>query len=238
MTVETSQALQQLHHLLQQLEDAETLLSHGPKRIAAARKKIKIAEQQCTEQKDQIQTLRKAADQKSLSLKSNEAEILKLNGRLNEASSNKEYDIIQSQVSVQRTANESLEDEILALLTQVDEAGTELEAANQSVQVLTAKCSEIEAEVQQKEPGIREDIERLTGEIGEAEAAIPAGESRGGYDRMRASMGAAALSEVQEAFCLACNTKLIAQDCVRIKVGEFVTCRECGRILYTIEDQG
>lgn len=235
MAVETSQALQQLHHLLQQLEDAETLLAHGPRRIAAARKKIAAAEQLCVEKKEQIQTLRKTSDQKSLSLKSNEAEILKLTGRLNEASSNKEYDIIQTQVGSQKSTNEKLEDEILMLLTQVDEAGTESAAAESSVRELTSNSGEIEAEVNAREPGIRSDIERLTSEIADAESAIPPGDSRGGYDRLRASLGSGALSEVQESFCVACNTKLIAQDCVRIKIGEFVTCRQCGRILYIIE---
>lgn len=236
MAVETSQALQHLHHLLQQLEDAETLLGHGPRRIAAAKKKIAAAEQACADQKEQIQSLRKASDQKSLNLKSREAEILKLDGRLNEASSNKEYDIIQGQLAAERSANEVLEDEILTLLTQVDEAETALETAQAGVQECVQRCQDIEAEVQSMEPGIRDDIARLNTEIGEAESAIPAGDGRNTYDRLRASMNSGALSEVQDAFCLACNTKVIAQDCVRMKIGEFVTCRECGRILYTVID--
>lgn len=235
MTVETSQALQQLHHLLQQLEDAETLLSHGPKRVAAASKKIAQAEQVCADQKEQIQTLRKASDQKTLNLKSHEAEILKLSGRLNEASSNKEYDIIQSQISSEQSTNEELEDDILTLLTQVDEATAELQSAEAQVQELTQRRKDIESEVESNEPGIRDDIARLTTEIAEAESAIPPGDSKTAYERMRASQSAGALSEMQDAFCLACNTKVIAQDCVRIKIGEIVGCRQCGRILYTAE---
>lgn len=235
MAVETSQALQQLHHLLQQLEDAETLLGHGPRRIATAKKRIAEAEQVCVDQKEQIKTLRKTSDQKTLNLKTREAEILKLAGRLNEASSNKEYDIIQSQLAAERSSNEVLEDEILTLLTQVDEAETALEAAEAAVKECAGKCQEIEDEVQAMEPGIRDDITRLNTEISEAESAIPVGDARSGYQRLRGSLQSGALSEVQDAFCLACNTKVIAQDCVRIKVGEFVTCRECGRILYATD---
>jgi predicted nucleic acid-binding Zn-ribbon protein len=235
MAVETSLALQQLHHLLQQLEDAETLLAHGPKRIAAAKKKIAAAEQVCEMQKEKIQSLRKASDQKNLSLKSNEAEILKLTGRLNQATSNKEYDIIQGQVGAQQSRNESLEDEILTLLTEVDAATAELASAEKAVRELVQLSRDIEAEVQERQPGIRADITRLTAEITEAESAFPPGKTRGDYERLRASMGAGALSEIQDAFCLACNTKLIAQDCVRIKIGEIVGCRECGRMLYTLE---
>ncbi len=235
MAVETCLALQQLHHLLQQLEDAETLLAQGPKRIAAAKRKIAAAEQVCADQKEQIKLLRKTTDQKSLNLKSHEADILKLTGRLNEASSNKEYDIIQGQVGTAKSANDKLEDEILTLMTEVDEAGTALATAEEEVSEFQKRCEKITAEVQEKEPGIREDIDRLNGGISEAESAIPVGEASDSYKRMRASMKSGALSEVQDAFCLACNTKVIAQDCVRIKIGEFVTCRECGRFLYTVQ---
>ena len=44
MSTETSLALQHLHHLLQQLDAAETLYAHGPRRIAAADRKIQAAE--------------------------------------------------------------------------------------------------------------------------------------------------------------------------------------------------
>ncbi|MCH2200968.1 MAG: hypothetical protein MK102_03295 [Fuerstiella sp.] len=235
MAVETSQALQQLHHLLQQLEDAETMLAHGPRRVAAAKNKVTAAELVCEEHKNEIQTLRKTSDQKSLNLKSNEDMILKLNGRLNEASSNKEFDIIQAQLESERLASDALEDEVLSLLSKVDDAEVTLRAAEQDVRQLIERGQEIKADVQAKEPGVREEIERLNREITEAESAIPAGESRGNYERLRASMKSGALSELRKAFCLACNTKVIAQDCVRVKIGEFVTCRECGRILYSAE---
>lgn len=236
MAVETSQALQQLHHLLQQLDDAETLLAHGPKRIAAAKRKIEAAEQSCSEQRDSIRDLKKAVDEGSLNLKSHEAEILKLSGRLNEASSNKEYDIIQGQIQSEKSANEELEDQILTLYTQVDDAETVLEGQQDDVKELTAKCEQIEQEVSEREPGIRSDIERLNAEIADAEGAIPAGDAKAGYQRLRASMQSSALSEVQDSFCVACNTKVITQDCVRIKVGEFVTCRQCGRVLYFADE--
>ncbi|MCH2209816.1 MAG: hypothetical protein MK110_00830 [Fuerstiella sp.] len=235
MAVDTSQALHHLHYLLQQLEEAETMLVHGPRRIAAAKNKIAAAELVCEEHKNQIQTLRKTSDQKSMNLKSNEDRILKLNGRLNEASSNREFDIIQGELESERSVGNSLEDEVLSLLSEVDDAGVTLEAAEQDVGQLVERCQEIEADVLAKEPGIREEIERLNGEVTEAESAIPTGESRGNYERLRASMKSGALSELRNAFCVACNTKVIAQDCVRVKIGEFVTCRECGRILYSAE---
>lgn len=233
MATETSQALQHLHHLLQQLEAAETLLAHGPKRIAAARRKVALTEQACVDQKAQMQAVRKAADQKSLTLNSREADIKKLHTRLNEAASNKEYDIITAQLTAEQAANAQLEDEVLSLLTQVDEAGSELSRLEQAVKEAGQRAMDVEADVSAREPGVQADVDRLNMEIREAESAIPAGESFTTYRRLVASMSSAALAEMDDGFCVACNTRVIPQDAVHVNMGEFVLCRECGRILYT-----
>lgn len=237
MTAETSQVLEHLHDLLGKLEDAQGTLAHGPRRIAAARKKVEAQELACTVQKDVIKSLRKRADQKTLSLKSREAEIAKLNQRLNEASSNKEYGIIEAQVEAARSANLALEDEILSLLTQVDEASDELQRHKEESARLEAKLEAVTAEVHENEPGLQADIARLEGEISEAERAIESGDARTTYKRLRLSIGAGALAEVRDAFCTACNTRMTPQDGVRVNMGEFVLCRECGRILYSVDHE-
>jgi predicted nucleic acid-binding Zn-ribbon protein len=236
MATETSLALQHLHHLLQQLDAAETLVAHGPRRIAAAQRKVQTAERCCVDQKDQIQAIRKSADQKSLTLKSREADIQKLTLRLNEASSNKEYEIITAQIAAEKSANEALEDEVLGLLTQVDEAVEKLESLKQEVEQAKAASAEIEQDVKAKEPGVTADISRLTEEIAEAESAIPAGDSLSTYRRLVQSHGPMALTEVKDGFCLACNTRITSQDVVRVNTGDFLLCRECGRILYASPD--
>lgn len=236
MTAETSLAYQQLHSLLKQLEDAEQMLAHGPRRIAAAEQKIVAAEQACAVQKEQIQLLKKSADEKSLNLNSKEAELQKLEGRLNQATSNKEYDIIQAQKASEKAAGAELEDQILSLLSQVDEAGLELKQKEQDLTDAKQRAKEIADEVQAKEPGLKEEVARLNGEIKEIEAVIPAGEPRTTYRRLRESQGASAMSRVEDSFCTECNTGATQQDVVRINLGEFVLCRACGRILYNPAD--
>ena len=91
--------------LLQQLHDAEYLLRHGPKRIALAEKKVAAAGQDCEAQKAAIKDLKKSADQRNLDLKTSEAEIEKLNGQLNLAKTNKEYDIIRGGIETQQASS-------------------------------------------------------------------------------------------------------------------------------------
>lgn len=237
MTTRTSHEYHHLHGLLQQLDDAEQTLAHGPRRIAVSEKKVSAADQACTDQKEQIQLLKKSVDENTLNLKSREAEVTKLTLRLNEASSNKEYDIIHAQMASARAADAQLEDQILSLLSQVDEANDELNRLMEEVSELKQKTADITAETKSIEPGLKSDIERLTTEIAEADAVIPAGESRTTYQRLRDAMGPAAMALVEGGFCTACNTGATSQDIVRMNMSEFLLCRACGRILYLIREE-
>ena len=147
MATETSLAFQHLHQLLQELEDAQYLLGHGPKRIAAAEKKLTLAEQASADQRDKIQQMKKKADEASLNLKTREADIQKHQGRLNEAGSNKEYEIITDQINGLKESCAQLEDEILVMLSDVDDAGGQLETLQQEVADQQGRVKDIQADV-------------------------------------------------------------------------------------------
>jgi septal ring factor EnvC (AmiA/AmiB activator) len=98
MASEMSVALGNLHRLLQQLAEAEAALADGPRAVTLAEKQVVQAEQAIEEQKQTIKANRKAADDLNLKLKTKEAELAKLTGQLNTASSNKEYDIFKGQI--------------------------------------------------------------------------------------------------------------------------------------------
>lgn len=236
MTAETHRTFPRLHRLLVQLEDAEQALAHGPKQVAAVEKKIADTQQACVRQKAEIQQLRKLADAATLNLKSKEAEVGKHLGRLNDTKSNKEYDIIQGQVTASRAAAEQLEDEVLTLLSNVDDATGQLQSLEQQTVELQKKLVDVQQEVQAREPGLRADVERLNQEIAATETMIRGGEARSAYKRLRAAMGASAMARVEDTYCLECNTGATPQDVVRINIGEFVLCRACNRILYVSEE--
>lgn len=236
MSAETQRTFPRLHDLLIQLENAEQALAHGPKQIAAVEKKITETQQACIQQKAEIQQLRKDADAASLNLKSREAEVGKHLIRLNDTKSNKEYEIIQGQVAASRAASEQLEDEVLTLLSRVDDATDQLQQMEQQVVELQKKLTEVQQDVQAREPGLRADVERLNQEIASTETLIRGGEAQASYKRLRAAMGASAMARVEDTYCAECNTGATPQDVVRMKLGEFVLCRTCDRILYISEE--
>ena len=234
MKTENPQAFEHLHKLLEELHDAEKLLGYGPKRIAVAQKKVTDAETACADQKEKIRSLKKAADEDSLNLKTREAEIAKLTGQLNQATSNKEYEIIQGQIATRKAEDEALEDGILTLLGDVDDAGTELERLEEELKTTQQKSEDIAKDVASREPGLKSEIERLNGELKEAEKIIKGGDSVATYQRLRQAQGASALARVEDGYCMECNTAATQQDKVRMNLGEFVLCRACGRILYPV----
>lgn len=232
MAAGNSQAFEHLHSLLQQIHDAEYVLSHGPRRIAAAQKKVAAAEQACSAQKEHILELKKQADSNSLNLKSREAEIEKLSGQLNQAASNKEYDIIQGQIATKKEADAALEDSILELLSDVDDASDKLQQLEDELAELVENSKSVSADVKAREPGLQAEVERLRAEIAEAEKVITGGEARSTYKRLKEAQGPTALAAVEDGYCSECNTNCTPQDQVRLNMGEFVLCRACGRILY------
>lgn len=234
MTAANTHTFAGLHKLLEQLEYAEKLLALGPRRIAVAEQKVAVAQAACDAQKEEIQRLKKAADQVSLNLKTSEAEVVKHKLRLNDATSNKEYQIIQGQIGAATAASETLEDQVLSMLGEVDEAADELKKLEAVVAELQQKTDDVRADVASREPGLKVDIERLNEEVAEAESIIPPGVPSSTYKRLRGSMGAAAMARVEDTYCSECNTAVTSQDRVRINMNEFVLCRECGRIHYGV----
>jgi predicted nucleic acid-binding Zn-ribbon protein len=212
MGTDASAALKALHSLLQQLARAEAGLSEGPRRIALAEKQIAQTEQQIEKQKQAIRDARKSADEHNLRLKSKEAEMLKLQGQLNTASSNKEYDIIKGQISAATASRGDIEEQGLMALEAVDAANAALRG--------------FESDLQARRKALQ-----MQQQISVAEEIIPASD-RENWKRLRAAHGAGCIAAVEDEFCTSCDQKAIAQDLVRIRTGVIVFCRGCGRVLY------
>ena len=91
-------------------------MERGPRQLKARQQAIaqKLADLETQRQKHKA--LRMSADQRSLQLKSNETKIGDLKVKLNQAASNREFDIIRAQMEADTVANSVLEDEILDAL--------------------------------------------------------------------------------------------------------------------------
>ena len=229
-----SVALSGLHALLLQLAEAEAAVAEGPRAVAVAEKQVTQTEELIEQQKQTIKSARKTADELNLKLKTKETEVAKLQGQLNTASSNKEFDIIKGQIDHAQKDRSTFEETALAAMEEIDAAQAtlkklEADLGNRRKEVLEARSS-----FDSRKPDLDAAITSLKSRISDVEKMIP-GEGKANYLRLRKAHGASAISKLEDNFCEACSSRVTAQDMVRIRMSDFMCCRGCGRILYVSE---
>ena len=234
MASDLSNALSQLHGLLLQLDTAEAAFAEGPRSIAVSEKQVALVEQQIEDQKAHIKQTRKSADEQSLRLKTKEAELRKLEGQLNAAASNKEFDIFRSQITNVSNDREIIEAAAFEAMEEIDAAQATLKNLEAELKNRRQTAQVVKAEVGAALPGLQSTLEDLKMQIADAEKVIPPGEALAAYRRLRIANGSGALAGIEDDFCEGCNCRVTNQDLVRIRTGEFLRCRECNRGLYVV----
>lgn len=226
-----SEDLAELHRLLLELEEVEEMLTSGPRKVATHDRLATKKQAECDQQKALITDLRKAADAKSLQLKTNEARIQDLNAKLNIAASNREYEIIKSQMEADTMANSVLEDEILEALDKVDVSVATHGELQKAHAAQVEKGQKIATEVAASAAGLQEKATALNGQIELAEKKVPTSAMEM-YRRLRGAHGAGCLSSVEGAACSECNSELSQQQRVGMNLGKALFCPSCARLLY------
>ncbi|MCA9038077.1 MAG: hypothetical protein KDA91_23290 [Planctomycetaceae bacterium] len=234
MPSELSIALHKLHSLLTELEDVEGSLAHGPRRIAAAERKLQASKDEVEVQKQTIKDCRKTADEGNLKLRTREADLRKIEGQLNQASSNKEYDIFKGQIASAKQDLATLEDAALAAMEALDVSQAHLKTVESGVIDAQKHLETVQKEVAAAESGLRQQLDELREKVAAAEKTIKWGEHSAAYARLRGAHGAAALASVEDQCCTACNNRITSQDVVRINTDVLIACRECGRLIYLL----
>ncbi|QDT46368.1 zinc ribbon domain-containing protein [Symmachiella dynata] len=227
----TTHSLSELHQLHLKLENAQSQLDRGPKQIQARQRFVETKKEEAAEVHAKFQKLKMDADSRSLQLKTNEARIESLRGKLNAAASNKEFNIIKEQIEADEVANSVLEDEILEALEKVDSTSTEVGQAEQAVKDAEAETARISQQVTESKAGLEAECERLQAAIKVAETSIPpkVGEQ---YRRLVQAHGASAMAAVTDSVCSNCFVSVTAQMLVQLNTHQVIFCKTCGRMLY------
>jgi len=221
----------ELHRLLLALREVEEQLARGPRQIKAREQLAAQAQGEMTARRDELKSLRVAADRKSLDLKTNEARIADLKGKLNAAQSNREYEIIRGQVAADTAAHGVLEDEALELMEKVDRTQATIGEVEEKSRRADEEVRRFAAEFEQAAGGLQERAAALTQQIREAESGLT-GDLAEKYRRLVEAYGAGALASVESGVCGNCNVQVTPQYRVLLNSGKFVFCSNYGRLLY------
>lgn len=228
--------LKDLHSIHIRLRDSQGQLKRGPMQVAARQQLIDRKQAELDTQKDLLLQLKKGADEKTLQLKTNESKIADLKAKLNIASSNREFDIIKSQIEADTMADSVLEDEILEAMEKADSVQTLLEKLETECSAAGEQKQRVVDAVSAAEPRLQQEVSELEGSLRTAEKLLP-GEVAVVYRRLVQAHGADALAPVESKACTGCYSRLAPQESVQVNVGKILFCRSCGRLLYLAETE-
>jgi len=233
MAVSTA-VLRELHRIHVQLSDLRDRLARGPRRVQVHQKNV--AQQQATREAAQlaVKEVKMMADKKQLDLGTSESKIEDLKAKLNGCSSNKEYQALLEQITATEMTNSVLSDEILEAMEKADTLEVAVEQATGQVEAAEAELNKCEAVVTDEAKVIRVDIDRLEGELVEAEKELPV-DMQADYQRVIRSKGSDGMSAVEGQVCLGCGKQITLNMQNELMLSRPVFCKSCGCLLYLSE---
>lgn len=230
-TNETAEALRTLHRIHRQLNDLKGRLARGPRLINAHDASVAKMQKAHDETKEAYTRVRMSVDEKQLQLSTNEASVKKRESQLIQASDNREYQALKDQIAADQMANSVLEDEILEGMEKIEEMGGKVAEAEKALAKSKEDAEKAKAAIAAEQPTIQGDLDRLQGELVEAEQGLPT-DFKEPYERLARSRGEDALSEVDGQYCSGCNQMIPLNRINELMLGKPSICQGCGRLLY------
>ncbi len=229
--VVSASVMQQLHRINRQKTDLKGQLDRGPKTLLAAQRKLQAAEANVEQIRSRHKQMRMDADRKQLQLKEREGKIHNLEGKLNAAKENREYQTLKEMIAADHQANIVLSDETLELLDQIDEVGKSLQVAIAFVEEVKIEVAKIDKQVSERQLVLASELARVEEELAKVEGELD-GDFKRDYLRLVTARGEDAMAELEGKCCGGCCQMLTPQILDKLSVGIPVPCPVCGRLLY------
>jgi len=230
----TAGVLRKLHRIHRQLTDLNERVERGPKQIRAREANVAKLEQGLAQAQADAKAARVATDGKQLQLKSKEDKVKDLKTKLNQATSNREYQALKEQIAADEMANSVLADEILEAMDKLEGFQKAITDATAALTKGKEELAKAKQEVAQREPLLKGDVERLQAELAETESALPE-DIREVYVRSVRQRGEDTLAPMNGDYCGGCNQQVPLNLLNKLRLNQPVFCKSCGRLLYLPE---
>ncbi len=230
----SADALRELHRIHRQLTDLRERLEKGPNQIRAAEAGIARFQTTLDGIREDLKRAKIQGDERQLQLKERESRISDLQGKLNTAASNREYQALKEQIAADEQANSVLEDEILEGLEKIDELTEKVKTAEENLNRAAAEAAKVKQRVEGERAGLETEHGRVEQALQGAEQALPA-DFKVEYQRIAQARGEDALAQVDAEVCGSCFQTLTAQMMNELYLGKPVACKNCGALLYLKE---
>ena len=226
--------LRRLYRLHREIDRVSRHLERLPRKIAAARQLLDQSDQAYHQIKERLHRAERLAKEKQEHLKAREARVDELRRRLNECSSNKEFQALQQQIRADDQATSVLTDEIVELLDRIEELQGTLEAARKERAEAEGQLASVTEEAEGQMAAYRQELAGLQEQVAEAAGQLSA-DIRTEYQRIVELRGSEGLALVEGSSCNVCRRALTLETIHQVSQGKAVACTSCGAILVGID---
>jgi predicted nucleic acid-binding Zn-ribbon protein len=224
----------EIHRLRRNIRDLQDQIERAPRQLKIQQGKVAHQEQLHREGQETLKKLKITTLEKESELKAAHALVNKHLKQMETAEGKKEYDALQLEIKNERAQAARLEDEILAAMGETEERTANLPVLDQNVKKARADFAEWEKGAGDRLADLQKQLTDAQTQLKTAEADLPRA-LLPAYNRLINAMGADALSQMNGRTCVACSTEITAQNNNDLLIGNFVSCKACGRILYLPE---
>ena len=211
-------------------------LDRGPKQIRASEANVKHREEELARLREEAKTTRKAVDQKQLQLKTDEQKIKELKSKAQHGGQQPRVPDPQGADRRRRDGQQRAGGRD----HRGPRTGRRLPAEDRRGRGGPGRRPETRPtkstrEVEQQQPLIRGDIQRLEAELKQCEADAARSRSATFISAWSASKGEDALAQVVDGCCGGCNQQVPLNVQAEIRMSHPSFCKTCGRLLYLPE---
>ena len=227
------QTLIDLQSLDGRIAGLETEAARLPRQIEALHTALGEAKKAVETIKAKVDSTRKDLRTKEKDLEVANVKRQKLEGKLYEVKTNKEYSAVLLEIEEAKQEKAQTEEDILGLMEMQERLAVETKDAEQRLKTREEQARQDEAVVRKKLGAVEQELATVRGQRAARAKELPAG-LLASYDRILKARGGIAVAAVSSAgVCGGCRMSIRPQAVQELRTGAaLMVCESCGRYLY------
>ena len=210
-------------------------IAEGPLLLARRGERLQQAQARAEATHQKILELKKQIGALELDVKTKDVEVAKIQGAQGQSRTNEEFRAFGEHVNRLRKENRAVEDRILEIEQQVEDAKKELAELERTRDAHKAEADEHVAQWQKDAAEYQAELDQLLAQRGEYAKSLPPG-PLAVYERVLRGREGKAVVPIEGKMCGGCQMSIVPNDFARLhRMNEIVSCRSCERILYLPE---
>jgi len=217
------------------MENEQKLLQ-APKKLKAMEDELSGVRQKIEKEKEIIEELEKERHKKEKELEVDKDKIKKLEVKLCDVKTNKEYQALLKEIESAKEANNRTEEDVLVLMDKVEDLKKDYDTSTEYLKKREKESETEKAQIEKEMRSMDKIIAKLTTERDNL-LSVVSDSLRNIYGILREKRGGIAVTNVKNGVCLGCNMNIPPQLFIEVtKNKQLIQCPSCNRILFFREN--